>query len=106
MSNGLKGGQPGNQNAAKAKRWNDAIDRALAKRSKAAGIEELDRLAEKFLDAIEDMTIGTEKRGPSIAGFSELADRLDGKAAQSVDLDATVRGGITLTVAESDPHVL
>ena len=74
----------GNQNAVKAKRWQQAIDRALEKRSKAAGIEELDRLAEKFLKTIEDMTHSTEKRGPSIAGFTDLADRLDGKAVQEV----------------------
>ncbi|MDO8707012.1 MAG: hypothetical protein Q7J84_18955 [Sulfuricaulis sp.] len=74
----------GNQNAIKAKRWMQAVDRALEKRSKAAGIEELDRLAEVYLDTIEDMTVGTEKRGPSIAGFADLADRTDGKATQAI----------------------
>ena len=74
----------GNQNAVKAKRWQQAIDRALEKRSKAAGIEELDRLAERFLDTIEDMTVGTEKRGPSIDGFKDLADRLDGRPVQAI----------------------
>ena len=54
----------GNQNAVKAKRWQQAIDRALAKKSKSAGIEELDRLAEKFLETVEDMTEGTDKHGP------------------------------------------
>jgi hypothetical protein len=74
----------GNQNAVKAKRWQQAIDRALEKRSRAAGIEELDRLAEIFLDAAETMTVPTPTRGPSIAGLADLADRLDGKAAQSI----------------------
>ncbi len=76
----------GNKNAVKAKRWQQAINRALEKRSKAAGIEELDRLAEKFLDAIEDMTASTEKRGPSIHGFIELADRIDGKSDQHISV--------------------
>ena len=76
----------GNKNAVRAKRWQQAIDRALAKRSKAAGIEELDRLAEKFLDAIEEMTFSTEKRGPSIQGFIELADRIDGKSDQHISV--------------------
>lgn len=71
----------GNQNAVKAKRWQQAIDRALEKRSKAAGIEELDRLAEEFLDTVGAMGQGTK---PSIAGFAELGDRLDGKSAQSL----------------------
>lgn len=74
----------GNQNAIKAKRWSQAIDRALEKRSKAAGIEELDRLAEKFLDSIEEMTAATEKRGPDIGGFKELGDRLEGKPSQEI----------------------
>ena len=76
----------GNRNAANAKRWQQAINRALARRSKAEGIEELDRLAEKFLDAVEEMTVPTEKRGPSIAGFIELADRIDGKSDQHVSI--------------------
>jgi hypothetical protein len=80
----MAGAPLGNQNAVKAKRWQQAIDRALEKRSKADGIEELDRLAERFLDAIEEMTQGTDRRGPSIAGFAELADRLDGRSHQSI----------------------
>lgn len=78
------GAPVGNKNAVKAKRWQQAIDRALERRSKASGIEELDRLADVFLATAEDMTISTEKRGPSIAGLTELADRLDGKPHQSV----------------------
>lgn len=81
-----RGAQPGNQNAAKGRRWQAAIDRALERRCKSDGIKELDRLADVYLDAIEEMTAGTEKRGPSIAGFADLADRLDGKPAQSVTL--------------------
>lgn len=72
----MPGGAPeGNQNAAKGKRWQQAIDRALERRSKAAGIEELDRLADKFLDEVE---------AQSITGFRELGDRLDGKPAQAI----------------------
>ena len=77
-------GPPGNNNGAKGRRWADAIDRALARRCKSEGIAELDRLAEAFLDTVEAMAVPTPKRGPDIAGFKELADRLDGKAAQSV----------------------
>ena len=74
----------GNQNAVKAKRWQQAIDRALQRRSKAEGIAELDRLADVYLDAIEEMTAATEKRAPSIAGLADLADRLDGRPTQAV----------------------
>jgi hypothetical protein len=71
---------PGNQNAAKGHRWRDAINRALEKRAglslRSAQVE-LDILAEKFLVAVEN---------GDIAAFRELADRLDGKAAQAVTL--------------------
>lgn len=81
----MPGGAPlGNQNAAKAKRWQQAIDRALDRRSKSDGIAELDRLADIYLDTIEEMTASTDKRGPSIAGFADFADRIDGKASQPI----------------------
>lgn len=103
----MPGGAPfGNQNAVKAKRWQQAIDRALAKRGKGDMIAELDRLAEKFLEAVEDMTVPTEKRGPSIAGFTELADRIDGKANQSVTADVTHRGLVeVLSGLSSSGHI-
>lgn len=72
----------GNQNAVKAKRWQQAIDRALAKRSKSDGIAELDRLAEIYLDTAERMATNEDR--PSIAGFSDLRDTLDGKPAQQL----------------------
>lgn len=80
----MAGAPIGNQNAVKAKRWQQAIDRALEKRSKADGISELDRLAELYLDAIEEMTESTPTRGPSISGIADLADRMDGRAATAI----------------------
>ena len=76
----------GNQNAVKAKRWQQAIDRALANRSKSDAIQELDRLAEVYLDAVEAMTVPHGKSGPSISGFTDLRDTLDGRPAQQVQL--------------------
>lgn len=91
-----RGGQPGNQNAVKAKRWQAAIDRALERRCKSDGIAELDRLADVYLDTIEEMTEGTEKRGPSIAGFADLADRLDGRPAASVTIAGDADNPLTV----------
>ena len=68
----------GNQNAVKAKRWQQAIDRVLERRSKAKGIEELERLAEKFLDEVE------AGNNAAVPGYSALGDRLDGKPAQQL----------------------
>lgn len=91
-----RGAPIGNTNAAKGRKWHAAINRALDRRSKADGIAELDRLAELFLDTIEDMTQATPTRGPSIAGLVDLADRLDGKAIQQID--ATVDANLTVEI--------
>lgn len=80
------GGQPGNQNARKGREWRNAINRALEKRGNGNRTKALDELAEKFLDAVEAMSHGTEKSLPSINGFAELADRLDGKAKQQTEI--------------------
>lgn len=66
----------GNQNAVKGKRWQQAIDRALARRSRSDAIAELDKLADEFLDAV---------RSEGITGFRELGDRLDGRPTQQLD---------------------
>ena len=66
----------GNQNAVKAKRWQQAIDRALERRSKSEAIAELDRLADVYLDTIEAMTIPRGKSGPNISGLMDFADQI------------------------------
>jgi len=68
--------QPGNQAAAKGRRWADAISRALEQRSKADQIAELDKLAEKLLDLCREGDLGALK---------ELGDRLDGKPRQQLE---------------------
>jgi len=68
-----KGAQPGNNNYQKGSIWNDALRRAIAqddgKRIRAA--------AEKLIDLASEGTPWAVK---------ELADRLDGKAFQSIAL--------------------
>ncbi len=65
----------GNQNAAKAKKWTAAIERALCKRYGKALAEALDDLADKFVEAVE--------KG-DLAAFKEFGDRMEGKPAQSM----------------------
>jgi hypothetical protein len=68
----------GNQNYLKGRRWRDAIERALAKRTTASGgIEALDELAEKLLGLADQS---------DIQALKEIADRLDGKPSQAIDL--------------------
>ena len=80
------GAPAGNQNAAKAKRWSAAIERALERR-KGVGLraqqEALDELAERFLVAVEAGEAG------AISGYRELGDRLEGKAVQPSEIDMT-----------------
>ena len=70
-----------------------AIDRALAKRSRVEGIEALDVLAEKFLERVE---------AEGIAGFRELADRLDGKPSQQIDHGNAGKEPFRLTLGNAD----
>jgi hypothetical protein len=65
----------GNQNGVKAKRWSQAIDRALEKRSKRDGIVALDDLAEKLLTLAEAGDLGALK---------ELGDRIEGKPQMQI----------------------
>lgn len=66
---------PGNQYAAKARRWTDAIDRAISKRSKVSGLEALDALAEKLLVKVDE---------GDTSAIKELGDRLEGKVPQAI----------------------
>ena len=69
------GAPQGNQNAAKAKVWTAAIQRALAERSRLSQKEALDALAEKLLAKCEE---------GDLTALKELGDRLEGKAAQTL----------------------
>ena len=68
----------GNQYAAKSKRWSDAINKALEKRSKKAGIDALEALAEKLLEKVDE---------GDITAIKELGDRIEGKPVQAVTND-------------------
>jgi hypothetical protein len=68
------GGQPGNDNAVKGKRWSNAIDSALANRCKSDGQKALVAIAEELLKKAE---LG------DVSALRELGDRVDGKAHQS-----------------------
>lgn len=85
------GAPKGNQNGAKAKVWSAAINRVLDDRTKTRKDKrrEIDELAEKLVDMAKsgDMT-----------ALKEIGDRLEGKAMQSIDLDAKVQATPILNV--------
>lgn len=67
----------GNQNAARAKVWRAAIERALERRSQSRvdGIKEIDALADQLLTLVS--------KG-DITAIKEFGDRMDGKPAQAI----------------------
>ena len=73
----MAGAPLGNNNAAKGKRWANAIDKALGNRCKSDGQKALVKLAEKLLEAVDN--------GEGWA-LKELGDRLDGKPAQAINV--------------------
>lgn len=81
-----KGGAPkGNQNAAKAKLWTAAINRALDRRKPAdERIKCIDELADKLVDECYE---------GSLPALQELGNRLEGKPAQAIEAsgDLTIR---------------
>jgi hypothetical protein len=71
------GAPTGNQNAARAKLWRAAIERALERRSasRTDGIKEIDALADQLLTLVAAGDLGALK---------EFGDRIDGKPAQAI----------------------
>jgi hypothetical protein len=83
------GAQPGNQNARNAKRWQQAIRRALARKSGESVDKGLDELA----DIVVELAFSKERWA-----IEEVGNREDGKPAQVVagddDLPALKMEGI------------
>jgi len=74
MTNGRKGGQPGNSNAAKGRRLSSRLAKRLEERQK--------------IDDLADVLIAKALDG-DMQAIKEIFDRVDGKAIQQID--ATVR---------------
>lgn len=85
----MAGAPTGNQNARKAKIWQQAIKRALARKVNSTVDAGLDSLADKLVEA--------GLNGDQWA-LIEIGNRMDGRPAQEVDIaaeiDATVRNGL------------
>jgi len=69
----------GNQNAAKAKRWQDALNKALARYSTEDGKIK----AGEALDKVAETVVGKALAGDKDA-WQEIGNRLDGKPAQAI----------------------
>lgn len=84
------GGQPGNQNAAKTKRWQQAIQRALARAS--------NKDVDTGLDSAADKLVALALEGDKWA-IDHMADRMDGKPSQSIEASVDAGGGLLAVLA-------
>lgn len=84
----MAGAPEGNQNAAKAKQWSAAIERALDRlgdptinpdvpHERSPRMKAYDRLADSFILKVAESDLGF---------FKEFGDRMEGKSAQSMTL--------------------
>lgn len=83
----------GNQNAANAKRWAAAIERALIKRGRGDALIALDDLAEKLLSLCEQA---------DLSALKEFGDRMDGKPHQSIAADVNMKTVIIEATKEDE----
>lgn len=99
-----RGAPIGNQNAAKAKQWTAAIERALERRGDPSidpdkPIERTPRM--KAMDALAEAFIVKLDAEKDIGFFREFGDRLEGKSHQSTTIEnpdgTNLFTGITVT---------
>ena len=91
----------GNQNAAKAKRWAAAIERAITRRAEQSGrdfMRELDELADRF---VQDVLMCNKDALP---GWKEMGDRLEGKPPQQTILTGEDGGPVGIQVISGVPR--
>ncbi len=78
-----------------------AIDRALEKKSRVDKIEALDEIAERVVEtALKGPSY--EKGDPWLHAVAELADRLDGKASQQLNLAGADGGDLVVKIEAKD----
>jgi hypothetical protein len=82
------GGQPGNQNAVKAKRWQKALERGLARFAQGTVDDGLDKVA--------DQVVAAAAKGDKDA-WKEIGDRMDGKATQATEISGADGGPLSVT---------
>lgn len=89
MSGPLGGAPEGNQNAAKGKRWRDAIEHCVERLPDGPDLENCLPLL-RGLRMAASAFVETMIAQKDIAFFREFGDRIDGKALQAVELSGEV----------------
>ena len=92
----MPGGAPvGNKNAVKNRPWRLAIDRALEKKSLVEKNDALELIADKVVEAALKGP-SYEKGDPWPTAVAELADRLDGRPAQQVQISGDAENPLSI----------
>jgi len=82
-----RGGQPGNDNGSKNLPWRDAINRALARYAEGDKDGGLNKLADKLITKCEE---------GDLAALKEMGDRVEGKAAQAINIGGQEDNKLTI----------
>lgn len=93
----------GNSNARNGRAIRDALRRALYKRDPATGERYLRIMAERM---VKDAALGLAD--PSVINVArrEIADRIDGKPSQQVDIGAAAGTSISIVIEPADANTL
>jgi hypothetical protein len=75
----MAGAPLGNQNAAKAKRWQDALHKALVRFEKEDGSVKAGQALDKIAETVVSQAIAGNKDA-----WQEIGNRLDGKVPQGI----------------------
>lgn len=92
----MAGAPFGNQNAAKAKQWTAAIERAIERLGTGQELDDNDDRSPraKGLDRLADEFVKSVRAGANYKAFAELGDRIEGKVAQAHELSGPDGGPI------------
>jgi isocitrate dehydrogenase len=82
------GAQPGNDNAAKGKKWKDAIHYAITKDKQA-------------LQDVAKALISKAKEG-DVSAIKELGDRIDGKVSQELEHSGEIKATVQFVIKDAD----
>lgn len=91
----MAGAPVGNQNAAKAKRWQDALVKALARFSTDDGKIQAGQALDKIAEVVVLKALAGDKDS-----IIEIGNRLDGKPAQALTVAGDEDGAPVRTLAE------
>lgn len=75
----MAGAPLGNQNAAKAKRWQDALHKALVRYESPDGLIKAGQALDKLAELVVQQALAGNKDA-----WQEIGNRLDGKPAQTI----------------------